>query len=628
MPKNFKHRPLFAQSLPKEVAKPKIEWKILPVLWGALKRTAMVLGFFVLLQVFVVLFIVLPAAVANKGPDFPDEMVLYLELDGGFDEVYVAQGFADAFDEPPLSLREAIDVLHEAAGDERVKGLVARMKPGPIGLVQAHELGQALSAFKASGKFARIYSSSYGEAGGGLGSYTLVSQFDEIWMQPMGIVTIMGLHAEMPFMRKTLDKVGVTPNFFQRKEYKTAYENLTNSKMSKENRETITRLIGDIRDDILTVVPARVGMDRAQFNALVNKGLFTAEEAKTMGLITHSDYADVLVANIKEEITGDRESDDELFISFDTYAADVLENQKHSKKAPKVALVYAVGAIMQSADGGGIPGAGSGVAAAEEIAPAILDAADDEEIEAIVVRVDSPGGSPVASESILRAIQRAQAKGKTVIVSMGATAASGGYWISASADQIFVLPTTITGSIGVVGGKFALADLFKKIGVNWDGVRWGKNSGMWSMNSEFSKSEAERINAMLDAVYDGFIARVADGRKMTPEAVDKIAGGRVWSGKRAVEIGLADQFGGLNDALDYTAKQLGAENREGLEVVVMPEPKTALEQFVELIEGQAMLGQAVRQNSAVLEWLRPVNDAAAVAQNPNDFMVMERFKLR
>ena len=190
------------------------------------------------------------------------------------------------------------------------------------------------------------------------------------------------------------------------------------------------------------------------------------------------------------------------------------------------------------------------------------------------------------------------------------------------------MPTTITGSIGVVGGKFALKDLFKNIGVNWDGVQWGRNSGMWSMNTEFSKSEAERINAMLDAVYDGFIARVADGRNMTPEAVDKIAGGRVWSGARAVDIGLADQLGGLNDALDYVGSQLGRDGREGLNVVVMPKPKTALEQLVAMLEGQAVLGQVVRENASVLDGLKSIGGAARQVTHPQDYLVYDNFSLQ
>jgi len=251
MPKNFKYRPLYAQNLPKEVTKPKMQWKILPILWNALKRTAMVLGFFVLVQLFLMMFIVLPAIMATKSAvSLPKAMVLYLEIDGAISEIPSAQGFANAFEPAPLTLRQTLNTLDNAANDERVQGLVVRMKNAQIGLTQAHELNEALDVFKASGKFAYVYASSYGESAQGLGNYAFISNFDEIWMQPMGIVTITGMNAEMPFMRKMLDKVGVTPNFYQRKDYKTAYENLTDSQMSPENKETISRLIGDLREDV------------------------------------------------------------------------------------------------------------------------------------------------------------------------------------------------------------------------------------------------------------------------------------------------------------------------------------------------------------------------------------------
>ncbi len=629
--KNFKHRPLFAQNLPKEVTKPKIEWKILPVVWLALKRMATVLGFFVLLQLFITVFIIIPVFMTTADiTPMPEKMVLYLEFDGAINEINTTQGFADAFDTPPLTLREMVDVIHFAGTDSRVKGIFARMKNAQISLTQAYELNQALEDFKSKGKFAHIYASSYGQAAQGLGNYALIAGFDEIWMQPMGTVSITGLNAEMPFLGKTLDRIGVEPNFFQRKEYKNLYENLTETKMSRESRETISRLITDIRNDILTTIPPRIGVDAAQFDGLVNQGLFTAEEAKQAGLITHADYADILVENIKEAVTGNRNADDDIFVMFDDYAAEALEHFKASELLQddaKVALIYAVGTILRSDEGSGF-GGGPTVAAAEDIAPAILDAADDDDVRVIIMRVDSPGGSPVASESILRAIERAKRKGKKVIVTMGATAASGGYWISAYADQIFVMPSTITGSIGVVGGKIALGELFENIGVNWDGVTWGRNAGMWSLDSTFSKSEAERVNTMLDAVYDGFIARVAKGRGMSSQAVDAIAGGRVWTGARAVEIGLADQIGGLNDALDYTAKELGVQSRYNLHIDVLPKPKTPFEKLIELVEGQAMLGQVVKKNQGVLDAIGSFSDMVHIARNPNDFMVFEELHLR
>lgn len=635
MPHNFKHRPLFS-SIPSrnESRKAKIDWVILPFLWTGVKRLAMALGFLVLLQVFI-LVLVMPAFLKNGAPPLPKDIVLFYTFDGSLGELSHEASFSDPFAPPSFTVREMVSALDRAAKDNRVKGFVARMNDGPIGLVHAQEIRAALLRFKEAGKFAYIYSPSYGDSAGGLGRYYLASAFDEIWMQPMGIVTITGVSAEMPFLRKVLDKIGVEPNFYKRKDYKTAYENLTNSSISPENKEMIKRLIGDIRDEILAVVPAARGMEPAAFTKLVDKGLFTAPEAKDANLITHAEYGDVMVENVKEAITGERDGPDDFFVSVEHYADATRGMQKNNPMAevglaapaPGVALIYAVGAILPTSDSSS-PVPGRGVAAADEIAGAIIKASEDDAIKAIVMRIDSPGGSPTASETILRAVERAQEKGKPVIVSMGTTAASGGYWIAAYADQIFVLPATITGSIGVIGGKFSAGDLWSKLDVNWDIISWGKNSDMWSFNKPFSESEAERINAMLDAIYEGFLARVAKGRKMDVAAVDKIAGGRVWSGKRAVEIGLADQLGGLDSALDYTANLLGKKSRADLDVYIYPKPKTAFERVLELLEGQVMLGQSVRSNAALLEWLTPISGTLNRVQNPRDFAVFDDLQVR
>ena len=286
------------------------------------------------------------------------------------------------------------------------------------------------------------------------------------------------------------------------------------------------------------------------------------------------------------------------------------------KKDGSVALVYAVGAIMDSdREGNAID---DGVAGADEIAKALIDAAYDNSIDAVVLRVDSPGGSPVASETILRAVQKVKDEGKVVIVSMGSAAASGGYWIATLADKIYVLPTTLTGSIGVLGGKVSMAGLWQMLGINWDEVSWGKNATIWSMSKPFSESEKERVNAMMDNIYSNFVKRVAKGRNMTEEEVEKIARGRVWSGKSALEIGLADEFGGLNEALDYAAVQTGALDRHDVNVVVMPKPLSAIERFLELIETQATTADTLQMQSEIMkEFMPAVQDMMMMKKLPN-----------
>lgn len=624
------HRPLYTNTLPKEVEKPKMRWKAFPIIWLGLKKAATVIGFIVLINIFMAILITsLITPKSSSAPSLPNEMVLFMELDEGFQELPSPATFADPFAPAAPTVRDIIDAIDHAREDDRVKGILARMYGGGFTISQVTEVRAALKRFREAGKFAHIYSSSYGEGGGGLGRYYLASAFDEIWMQPLGVVSIVGVNAEIPFFRGTLDKIGVQPQFFQRKEYKTAMESLTNSEMSAQNRETVQKIVNDIRFELLERIPQDRGMSAPEFERLVNKGLFTAPEAEKAGLITHMDYGDVLLDNIAEQVTGERDADKLELINLNGYIHTTKNKSQGlmSGLKPKIALVYAVGAIMPSSDGGGL-NATEGIAAADVIAPAILRASKDESVAAIVLRIDSPGGSPAASESILRAVEKAQERGKPVVVSMGATAASGGYWIAAYADKIYALPTTLTGSIGVVGGKFAMGELFDKMGVNWEEVSWGKNSGLWSINSTFSEGEAERMNAMLDNVYENFVARVAKGRKMDVAAVDKIAGGRVWTGRRAIDVGLVDELGGLEDALDYVAQLNDKQSRNDLNVVLYPKPKNTFEQVLELLGTQARLGaKSVALQERFLGVFEPALDTVSMMEKPQNYITYEPLRL-
>ena len=638
MPRNkwTKPRPLFSSPVPKAVAKPKVKWKVLPILWLALKRGAMVLGFMIMFSSLVSLILLSAASSGSAPKALPSEMVLVLNFEGGIDEVPPAPTLANPIVSPSLTIRDYVQAIRRAKDDPRVKGIVARMRDGSFSLAHTDELRAALADFKESGKFTKIYSSSYGGSVGGLGRYYLASAFDEVWMMPMGILTIGGVSAQVPFLRGTLDKIGVEPQFYQRKRFKTAYESLTHDEMSDANRESTEALINDLASVIAARIAQDRGMDLAAFKALVDQGLFTADEALELGLIDRNDYADVLVKEVNQAVTRNPDDEDLMYVYGEDYLPAIRTEKPHTppnalKTKPRVALIYAVGAIMpgEASSQSSVFAApslamGQTIASAQTIAPAILDAADDDGIETIVLRIDSPGGSPVASESILRALVKAKEKGKTIIVSMGATAASGGYWIATNADQIFVSPLTITGSIGVVGGKFATQELWNKLGVNWETIDWGQNAGMWSFIDPFSASEEERINAMLDHVYRNFLSRVAEGRHMSAEQVEAIAQGRVWSGSAALKNGLADQEGGLYDALDYAATLSGGQSAEDISVEILPKPKTAFEQFIELLGGEVKTGAAYYGlGKTVAGVVQPFAVEMQRAQSPQDFVLYD-----
>lgn len=641
--KSLKPRSLFSSPVPKNVRKPKMKWRLLPIMWTALKRSAMLLGFMIIISMLISLYTVTKLTNTAKVV-MPDEMVLLLDFKDGIRETHADASLTDPFAGDDLTLRHYIAAIEEAKNDDRVKGILARLRGGAFSPAHVQEIRKSMQSFKESGKFAYIYSTSYGDSVGGLGRYYLASVFDELWMQPLGVVSIPGMNFEMPFMRETLDKIGVTPNFFQRKEFKTAYENLTNQSMSAPNREMLNVLVDDFKKVIVSDISKDREIPENQFSLLVDKGLFTADEALTNGLIDHMDYADVLVKRIRKDVTGNEDDEDLIFQPLKKYAKFLLEEEKKKhqndeksnakakgKVKSNIALVYAVGAIMPGEPSATSPSVllNDGIAASNVIAPAILAANDDESIDTILLRVDSPGGSPAASEAILRALQVAKDDGKTIIVSMGSTAASGGYWIAANADQIFASDTTITGSIGVVGGKFVFGDLFDKIGVNWQSVKWGENSEMWSMSETFDESAAERINNMLDNVYRNFLERVAKGRNMSVEDVDKIARGRVWSGKSAAEVGLVDQLGGLLDAVNYIAQLRGGKDFHDVNIQIFPKPKTTLEQFIALLSGEEVkIGSQPNVQSVLLETLQPLIKPAVIARDRQNFMVYDPVKIQ
>jgi protease-4 len=327
--------------------------------------------------------------------------------------------------------------------------------------------------------------------------------------------------------------------------------------------------------------------------AYVDQGLILDQEALKAGLIDVLDYGDALTAKIKKDVTDDPESEDLKFVDIMSYVKNspVVAKAKVKTHKPKVALIYAVGAIVPHVTNAMAPGVfmGGGNISATDMSMTFNDAIEDEDIGVIVLRLDSPGGSPAASETLRAKILKE--KGKVVIVSMGEVAASGGYWMAAPADRIYATPMTLTGSIGVAGGKFVLADLWGKIGVNWEDVSWGENAGMWSPNELYTDSQRARYEAMMDSVYDGFVSRVAEGRKMEVAQAETLARGRVWTGRQAQQNGLVDEIGGLDAALDYAAKLAGAEDRSGVKLEIMPKPETALERLMRLVEMQAGIGQ-------------------------------------
>ncbi len=544
------------------------------------------------------------------GIAVPKQMVLFMRLNGNFVE-YKMDEFS--FGETKIPMRDAVDAIDLAAHDSRVKGIVAQWDGGIGDMAQLEELRNAIMRFRSSGKFSVFYAE---DLAGGMGAYYLASAFNQIWMQPVGTLSIPGLRAEMPYGRDLLDKVGVTPDFFARGQYKNLFESFELKGMSPATRESMGALVADLGNTLEAGIAVARNKNRQDLNRAINLGLMTDLEAKSMGYVDQLGYRDALLEGLRQKLVGDKDDDDALpFFQFAEYAQAMRKNETAMTARgayPKVALIYAVGEIAPGSKEESSMhvayGAGSGIAG-DDLSQDIREAARDKDVRIIVLRVNSPGGSPSASETIRRAVVYAQGRGKTVYVSMGGAAASGGYWISTSANRIYASPLTMTGSIGVAGGKFVLQEMWKKVGVNWDGISVGDNAGMMSLNTPFTETQRARMNAMFDRIYAAFIERVAQGRHITPERANQIAQGRVWTGRQGLQIGLVDRLGGLDTVLDDVAKELGQKNRFQLDVHILPEPESPFKKLGDLLAGQVGMARFFQSHAGLAAQFAPMLQA-------------------
>ena len=585
-------------------------WNVWRILGKAIKRTCTAIGAMVLFSI--VLSTILVSGMAGKAsPPLPDDMVLVFKIDNGVTEVQSRPTLMDPFPFDQPSIRNVIDTLDKAKDDPRVHGVVVSLKGESMSAAHIQELRTAIARFKESEKFVKIYASSYDSPMGGLSQYYLASIFDEIWMQPVGMLSISGPNMEMPFARSVLDKVGVEPHFMKREKYKGAMENFTDSKMSEANREMWSAIVGNMSTRMIADISNDRGLNMIDLGQYIDQGILTGQEALEEKLIDRLDYADVMVSEIRQEVTGDPDDKSLEFVPLSRYSHNKKNTQhktaSHNKKSD-VALIYAVGAIVDSAGT-------EGSAGADKIAGAITSAYEDQDIQAIVLRIDSPGGSPSASETIRRAIVKAKEKGKKVVVSMGSVAASGGYWIATDADEIVALPATITGSIGVIMGKFEGSALWEKLGITWEGPKMGANADIWSIHHPFDTAEEARMNVLIDDVYDQFLTRVAEGRNLTKEQARQVAQGRAWTGEQAKLNGLVDTLGGLDVALDETAKMIGHQTRDDLNVILMPKELSKIEQLIEMFGPTASLGHFLGLDSRLVKQFKAYMTQAELTHN-------------
>ncbi|MEV7964939.1 signal peptide peptidase SppA [Sphaerisporangium sp. NPDC088356] len=467
-------------------------------------------------------------------------LVLELDLTEGLNEGPPSDPLSALLAMRRTRLADVLEGLRRARKDPRVKGLVVKLGGRPMGLAMVQELRTAIVQLRAAGKLTVAYAETFGEFGAGTVPYYLASAFEKIYLQPSGDVGLTGISMEQRFVKNALAKIGVDYQIGQRHEYKTAANMFTQDHMTEAHRESAARIAESVIEQIVAGISEGRGLAPERVRELIDQGPFIGSEALEAGLVDRLAYRDEVYDEIRDE------SDVLLFVS--RYAKSALARKLPHPGERVIALIHGNGMIRLGRSGRS-PLGGGGAMGSDTICAAFRAARRDDNVKAIVFRVDSPGGSYVASDAIWREVVLARKAGKPVIISMGDLAASGGYFVSMAADVIVAQPGTLTGSIGVFGGKPAVGELLSRIGVTSESVDVGANSGMFSPSRAYSEPQWARVNAWLDRIYDDFVGKVAQGRGIDRDRAHELARGRVWTGADAFGGGLVDELGGLEDAL-------------------------------------------------------------------------------
>jgi protease-4 len=498
-----------------------------------------------------VVALVISAFVLPSAPPIPSNAALYVPIEAPYPEIEPSDFFSQLADGAP-TLRATAHAIRRAKTDPRVKTLVVLPRAGGVLWGQVQELRGAIEDFKTSGKGVTAFL----EAGGGM-EYYLATAADRIVMMPAGQLDVVGVATYEVFLRGALDKLGVFPDMLHIGDYKTASNTFTEKGFTPAHREMSASMNRDWYDELVRAVAAGRKMSEADAKRAVDGGPYLAEEARKAGLVDALAYDDQL--DDDGPVRGTRKLEAKTYVRpDDNYGA---------AGAPRIALIYAVGTITSGQSAADAFGGGS--VGSDSFLMWMRRARLDPNVRAVVVRIDSPGGSAIASEVMWREIKLTRDV-KPVVVSMGDVAASGGYYIAAPAHAIVAQPGTITGSIGVVTGKMVLKGTADKLGVGVDAVSDGPMSQIYSPFRPFSAEERTRVLAQMKSTYDLFVSRVAEGRNMTPEAVHAVAQGRVWTGTQAKARGLVDELGGLDVALRIAKDRARLDASRDVSLIVYP----------------------------------------------------------
>jgi len=552
----------------------------------------------------------------------------HIELKGSYPEGAGAPGlFGDIIETLTVGLKR----LDKAAKDDDLSGVILHINGPDLGWAKLNEFRQAVKRVRDSGKTVIAWMES-----GTTRDYLLATACDQVVLPESGMLMLLGVRAEVTFYKNLFDMIGVQPQMMAIGEYKAAGEPYMRTEMSPAFREEMEALLDDHYRQIVGMIAEGRKLDEEKVKAIIDVGLCTAADAKELGLIDHVAYEDELKAMVRGD---DEEAEVKFVMSYGKKKLDTdfsglngmitlmnmmmgIEDQPRKSKADKIAIINAVGPIMTGSSQSDM--FGGEVMGSTTMIKAIRQARDDDTVKAIVLRIDSPGGSALASDLMWRELQLVD---KPIIASMGDVAASGGYYIAMGADKILAEPGTLTGSIGVVGGKLALEKLYAKIGITTTVLQRGKNSGVMSLTTPFSESEQAAMKKLLLDIYEQFTTKAAEGRKMEVEKLRELAKGRVYTGAQAKELGLVDELGTLDDAIAAAKSAAGLGPKDRVERLMLPKSVSPFEQLLGPLNEETRVSSSWQAGMLSIwlkqlptEWTGPLRDLSVM-----DLLSREKF---
>lgn len=531
---------------------------------------------------------------ATAPAHIPDHAALTLDLADGVSEQPVRLPFDFGHG---IAMPDLIRALDAAARDNRIDRLVLYLGRGKVNMAQVQEIRDAITAFKKSGKKVESFAESFGEGGNGTMHYYLASIADRIVLQPSGDLRLTGFHLETPFLKGAMDRLGITARMGQRKEFKGAVNTFTQTSMPDPQRQNMQQLADSWLQQLVADVARDRKLDPQAVRQAIDQAPLSAADGKKAGLV------DVLAYRDAVDHETDQAAEHDKAISVADYAKQLPAVAKDS---PKIATIYGTGPVVL-AQSDADPFRGAVTMGADTLREA-FDSAIADHVSAIILRVDSPGGSYTAADTIWRAVNRARGANIPVIVSMGSVAASGGYFVAAPANKIVAEPGTITGSIGVFGGKIIVDGLLKNLSVGVDGISAGAQADIDSAVHDFSPGEWQNLQHSLDVVYADFTGKVSSGRHLDPAKTEEIAQGQIWTGKDAKDRGLVDALGGWTVALALAKEEAGLKKEQEVALVAYPSNKQETSRFLSKLfrseTSESLFSTSVLQQTALQNWAR------------------------